>query len=312
MGDRIRFQELNHTQKRKAERKGLWEVRFILSGVPLPDDEDELFVNEKLKFVRLPKEEVRLRLPTRAFVKIVGRESNEVRSLAERYLKDFIGLYSNMVPSVIRVVRDDGASELPSEFVPSGTKHLRSAVWAKLFVKQPTSKEELHGSAKLVAKIMNLIDLDSEGMSYLRIAIDYFLNSKVAKEIEDKLINCMIAIEALFGEKDELTYRISHRVACLLGKGDDAREDIFKNMKKLYAKRSALVHGKKTIVSWDDIRKAHSYLRDSINRFLVLSQKYSRENILQTLDNAVINDNKRKELQNECEELLQKTRKDID
>lgn len=279
-------------------------MRFILSGVPLPEDEDEFVVNDKLKFVRLTREEVNLRLPTRAFVNVVGRESNEAKSLAERYLRDFIGLYSNMVRSVIRIMGTDGASELPSEFVPPGTKSLRSAKWATLLVKPRRSKEELQRNAKLAAEIMDSINLGSRSMSYLRIAIDYFLNSRAAEEIQDKLINCMIAIEALFGEKDELTYRISHRAACLLGKDDDTREGIFRNMKTLYRKRSLLVHGKKTFVSPGDISIGHSYLRDSINRFLALSRKYSREEILQALDDAVINDKKRKALQVECDRYL--------
>lgn len=295
---------MTRIRKTKSQRKGLWEVKFILSGLPLP--EDEVVINDKLRFVRLSEEEENLRLPARAFVKVIGI-SSQVRSLAERYLKDFVGLYSNMVRSVIRIIRDDGASELPSEFVPAGTKYLgsRSRLITVVAV-SPLSQEELNENMKLAAKMMGSINLNSKGKSYLRIALDYFLKSKLAEEIGDKLINGMIAVEALFGQKDELKYRISHRVACLLGKSDDSRGHIFCTMRTLYNKRSDLVHGRKTDVSWDDVRALQSYLRDSIDRFIVLSQSKSRDSILEVLDNAVVNNRKRKQFQKECEELLQK------
>lgn len=304
---------MTRIQRREAERKGLWEVRFILSGVPLPGD--EVIVNDKLRFVRLSEKEENSHLPVRAFVKAVGT-STQVRSLAERYLKDFIGLYSNMVRSAIRIIRNNGASELPSEFVPPGTEHLGAiSRLLTLVVVPPKSKEELNKNLSLAAEIMDSINFDSEAKLYLRIALDYLLNSKLAEGIEAKLINGMIAIEALFGEDRELKYRISHRVSCLLGKNNSKRERIFEAMKTLYDKRSALVHGaarvrKKDKVSWEDIKKLQSYLADSIDRFMVLSQRYSRHSILDTLDKAVVNNKKRKDLYEECENLLQEARKD--
>jgi len=304
---------LTRIQRREAERKGLWEVRFILSGVPLPGD--EVVVNDKLRFVRLSVKEEHSRLPVRAFVKVVGT-SSEVRSLAERYLKDFIGLYSNMVHSAIRIIRDDGASELQSEFVPPGTKYLGAmSRLVKVVTISSKSKKELNKNLSLAAEIMDSIDFDSKAKLYLRIAFDYLLNCKLAEEIEAKLINGMIAIEALFGEDHELKYRISHRVSCLLGKNDCKREKIFETMKSLYDKRSALVHGaarvrKKDKVLWEDIRKLQSYLADSIDRFMALSQRYSRKNILDTLDKAVVNNKKRKDLYEECENFLHEARRD--
>lgn len=281
--------------------------------MPLPVD--EVVVNDKLRFVRLSEKEENSYLPVRAFVKAVGT-SSQVGSLAERYLKDFIGLYSNMmIHSAIRIIRGDGASELPSEFVPPGTKYLGAmSRLLTLVAVSPKSKEELNKNLSLVAEIMDSIDLDSKAKLYLRIALDCLLNFKLAEEIEAKLINGMIAIEALFGEDRELKYRISHRVSCLLGKNNSEREKIFEVMKTLYDKRSALVHGavrvrKKDKVSWGDIRKLQLYLADSIDRFMVLSQRYSRKNILDTLDKAVVNNKKRKDLYEECENLLQEARK---
>jgi len=276
----------------------------------LPDD--KVAVNDKLRFVSLNEKEVNLHIPARAFVKAIG-DPFQAKFLAERYLKDFIGLYSNIVSYPIRVVRDDGGSEIPSEFFPAETEYLsQMSPSQRLVVKPLRSKRDLNRSLRFTAKLMNLLDLHDGTKSYLRIAIDYLLSSRTSERDEDSLINCMIAIEALFGGRDELKYRISHRVASLLGKNDGSREEIFTTMKKLYDKRSDIVHGRKTELTLGDVRAGQSYLSDAIDYFLALSQKYSRENIHLTLDKAVINNKKREEFQKECDELVQKTMENVD
>lgn len=276
----------------------------------LPDD--KVAVNDRLRFVSLNEKEENLHIPARAFVKVMG-DPFQAKILAERYLKDFIGLYSNIVGCPIRVVRDDGGSELPSKFVPAETEYLSSmSPSIKVTIKPLRPKEELNRSLRFTAKLMNLLDLDNRTKSYLRVAIDYLLNSKTTERNEDRLINCMIAIEALFGGRNELKYRISHRVASLLGKNDGSREEIFTTMKKLYDKRSDIVHGRKTELTEGDVRAGQSYLSDAIDCFLALSQKHSREYIHQTLDNAVINNKKREEFQKECDKLVQKAMEDVD
>ena len=99
----------------------------------------------------------------------------------------------------------------------------------------------------------------------------------------------MIAFEYLFlGDIQELTYKLSQRVAFLLGKRSSQRETIFNNMKKAYRYRSRIVHGDNP-PSRDKLQsiisKTEDYLRQSIRRFfLLLSQgnslKEIRDNLL--------------------------------
>ena len=107
--------------------------------------------------------------------------------------------------------------------------------------------------------------------------------------IEDRIIDQMIAFEYLFlGDSQELTYKLSQRVAFLLGKRSSQRETIFNNMKKAYRYRSRIVHGDNP-PGRDELRgiisKTEDYLRQSIRRFLLLlsqgnSLKEIRDNLL--------------------------------
>lgn len=62
---------------------------------------------------------------------------------------------------------------------------------------------------------------------------------------EDRLVNAMISLEALFGSgaQGEITFRISSAVSWLLGNNFEERQDLFKKTKALYGNRSQVVHG---------------------------------------------------------------------
>ena len=61
----------------------------------------------------------------------------------------------------------------------------------------------------------------------------------------DKLIDYMIAFESLYlKDNKELSYKLSIRVACFLGKDKNEKEQIFKEIKKAYNIRSKMVHGR--------------------------------------------------------------------
>ncbi|MCK4735771.1 MAG: hypothetical protein KAT65_25175 [Methanophagales archaeon] len=83
----------------------------------------------------------------------------------------------------------------------------------------------------------------------LNIAIKRFNDSFTRREVEDKIIDLMIAFEAMFlkeNEKMELTFKLSLRTAIFLEDVDAERENLFEFMKKAYDTRSDIVHGVKT------------------------------------------------------------------
>lgn len=141
----------------------------------------------------------------------------------------------------------------------------------------------------------------------MRISLDYLRHAGQVDSKENKLIDCMIGLEALYlKETQELSYRLSHRVASLLGNTDEERRKVFKNVKRLYKKRSKLVHGESVSVSWDEVKLVRKYLRESIKRFLALSQQYSRDSIIRELDLGVIDETKRIALQKDSKDPLEK------
>ena len=91
-------------------------------------------------------------------------------------------------------------------------------------------------------------EIDLRQLVPLNIAISRFNYAYERNKLEDKLIDYMIAFEALFfkhGEIGEFRHKLAVRVARFLKQNYDERKEIMKRMMEFYDKRSAIVHGKK-------------------------------------------------------------------
>lgn len=96
----------------------------------------------------------------------------------------------------------------------------------------------------------------------LRIALRRFNFAYERINYKDKLIDYMIAFEALFfkqGEVGEFKHKLATRVARFLGETYEERQTISKQIKEFYVKRSQIVHGER-------IKLEHSFIRDAENR----------------------------------------------
>lgn len=108
--------------------------------------------------------------------------------------------------------------------------------------------------------------------SFLQLAFENYELSYQIHNASLSFLSLMISLETLFhpGGNQELTYRISRNAAVLLGKtgkGEKSSNDINSDIKKLYNKRSKIVHtGESNIVNHDDLLKIRSYVRDAIVR----------------------------------------------
>lgn len=107
------------------------------------------------------------------------------------------------------------------------------------------------------------------------------------RNIEDKLIDYMIGFEALYlpDENNELTFRLSLRIAYLMGDRKN-RKEIFNFVKKMYVTRSKIVHGNKYELTNDDIKSSEELLRDSLKLWIkdktnFSVNKYSGTGVLQ-------------------------------
>lgn len=102
--------------------------------------------------------------------------------------------------------------------------------------------------------------------SFLQLAFENFEQSYHTANRNLSFLSLMIGLESLFNRADqELSYTISRNTAVLLGKNKKDADNIYQEMKKLYSKRSSIVHsGRSNIVDNDDVQKLRHYLRESI------------------------------------------------
>jgi hypothetical protein len=90
----------------------------------------------------------------------------------------------------------------------------------------------------------NLTNLNSKSQKKLQIAIDRWIKSKTYQTLEDKIIDLVIALEALYlPDAGESTFKLAVRASWHLREDRGKRAELFEVFKELYKCRSAVVHG---------------------------------------------------------------------
>ena len=117
-------------------------------------------------------------------------------------------------------------------------------------------------------------DLHKIQFSKFDLAIEYFNKSYIEPYTpRDSFLDLMITLENLFlkGTHQELSYKLSMRMAYVLGEGQKDRIDIFNFIKDAYNLRSKIVHGEKS---------------DKLNNQKLLElRKLTRKSIIYFLEN---------------------------
>ena len=111
-------------------------------------------------------------------------------------------------------------------------------------------------------------------------AMSRFSSSYEKRTLADRLVELVIALEALFGDRsNSLTYKIAIRCSSLLYPPGETRVKVFKAIKKVYADRSAIVHGERLDSKYSDeeIDQLEDYIRRSILNFL---EQYTKGNLI--------------------------------
>lgn len=100
----------------------------------------------------------------------------------------------------------------------------------------------------------------------LQLAFDSFELSYETHSAALNFLSLMVAMEVMLNRgKDELRYTISRNAAVLLGKDKDDCERVFEEIRRLYDKRSKLVHeGSVNEVSSEDVLRLRHYVREAI------------------------------------------------
>lgn len=184
-------------------------------------------------------------------------------------------------------------------------------------VRVPSSVYELNKSEKLLFlklwrrfKIFKS-SISSKDDNYLSIALKRFNFGIEENEAENKIVDFLIAFEALcLCDSEEIGYKLSNRVAVLLAKKSDEAEKIREFMKEAYRIRSKIVHGSKnksvtingkTMDLAVFTQKLEEYLRKILRSFLVLSEESKKhQEIISLIDQSFFDLKKRKLIQSEA------------
>ena len=225
--------------------------------------------------------------------------------LAELYKNVFMGsIYSNYLLEVI--LEKDDPEIAPGQFLYEAEEKIKKAIAIfRLFKKeiigynlivQPLSEAQEYGHTTLFlsynklrlngnseiytlekGKIRTFISFYNNFYKILfskfDLAIEYFNKSYNEPYPRDSFLDLMIVLENLYlkNTSQELSYRLSMRMAHILGKNKEERIHIYHFIKEAYTLRSKIVHGKR----WNALDK---------QKFIEL-RELTRKSIIYFLEN---------------------------
>jgi len=103
-------------------------------------------------------------------------------------------------------------------------------------------------SRKVLSKTLDSIERYYRPLTWevnrISTALCYFWSALIANEQNQLFTNLTILLECLLStDRQELAHKISERAAIILGKNNNERLTIYKDIKKIYDQRSKIVHG---------------------------------------------------------------------
>jgi hypothetical protein len=151
----------------------------------------------------------------------------------------------------------------------------------------------------------------STGLTQLELALRLYSRDE-GDEMD--VVNALTAFEALLANDSnaELSYRLSLRVAHLLGNDAEERKRIFKDMKEFYDLRSSLVHGcgfklkpkHEARLQQEQVCLLRDLLRRTILSVMAMQLDDPKVRLEELLDNLIFDEGKRSEVQKTASKLL--------
>ncbi len=147
-------------------------------------------------------------------------------------------------------------------------------------------KDEVEELKNKYNEVMNLSDDErfKTGITRLSFGMERASN-------RDKIIDFFTGLESLYIGKNtsELTFKLSTKIGSIFGKTIEDKLNIYKDIKKLYALRSCLVHGgelkkiKKDYFKNEYISVLENYLRESLKLYLKNPKNFEDDNLVRIL-----------------------------
>lgn len=201
------------------------------------------------------------------------KETKETKETNKNYIEssrsDFI--FDNII-SALRILkssavyRDHKIKSKTLTFHPGAGITTRSPLLHNTVVgKKCEFKAEEIAELKEIYKFIN-----SEKESRFIVAQKRLTFGLERKSPEDSLIDYMIGLEALYlpDGNQELSFRLSLRIAFLLSTDTKDRKELFMFIKDIYKTRSSIVHGSKYELSADIVTRTEDILRASLKLWI--------------------------------------------
>jgi len=279
-----------------------WQFCYSVKGLVAP--EKEITFGSVLIRGKSPSHEASVFFKTP-----VGneKEKDDCRDKLVKVLRNIMLVYSLFTDIHVEVLSGSSSSKISSEH-PFGDKKLCVHLGMIPVFDEERRNREIPILEKTIAKYESTKSVfEKKNKAFLKNAIDYYYRSLGDNRLEEKIIDLMIALESLFSkENDELGLRYSLRAGFLLGiKQEDKRPDVVRTVKKLYAKRSKIVHGTESVdLSYKEISNLQNIVKESIKRMIHI--KMAKQNFLELIDEAVFDEEKKKLLTTLVEEAIEK------
>jgi len=156
--------------------------------------------------------------------------------------------------------------------IPSGMQRRESRpIYPTSFDRFEFDSADLDRLRTLFATAKQLRD---SGPSHLLVALRRFYTAQFRSDRQDKLIDLVIAAEAMFlNDADgELSFRLATRAAIFLRDNKPSRTDVFQKCRKAYKTRNAIVHGSRIDAAavFESARDMEELMREAISKALML------------------------------------------
>lgn len=140
----------------------------------------------------------------------------------------------------------------------------------------PTSRvnptyEDFHEAARLTAQIDQIYEENKNRGSYpaFKIAFDSLRLSVLTFSGAIRFLQEMICLETICStDRTEIAHRVALVCALLLGSTFSERENLYKEVKKLYDKRSSIIHGAHNRVEADELVQIENMSRRLLRKVL--------------------------------------------
>jgi hypothetical protein len=170
------------------------------------------------------------------------------------------------------------------------------------------SATEADNVRDLYRKLTFLRTSETRGARRLIVALESFssIYDRFGSQAQDRILDALIAAEALVGTGAEITFRLGFRIASILAKSDDERVMLLDLIKDYHDVRSAIIHGdvmrEKHLKLIEDDEPLRSVIRRLLCAFLQLTRSTNvilNKEFYNNLDYTLLHAGRRADLQGE-------------